>query len=458
MRLIIGLLLVLYVHTGCAQRILVVDEAKIRQKLELAGHSIENIDTLIAAIGADHISIPTTKAVVDYVADLGGLDTAYVAGDSLFLVQGVDTLLLILPDIHIGKNDLTLTENRTLNANSRRFSLANPYFTPSPATGSGFTEYLDVFNVPPGKTVFVPVANSANTWFRNINSYNDTTSAFLGWTYNITDPIGVIGWDSYQGMMLDTVGMGLGEEIQIPVMGISTWFGGAARLDLGETYFTNPTGRYAWNKWTDAIRHSRSVGGFNEILHETQYAGLTGPKDTLGLRLYQSADSLGISMAQDGDGAGGFDFQTVFAISPEKVVRMPQYGTGSTISGSAVNIAAWDTDGNMVPVHPDSLGGGGGGITLDTVLLQSDTLIDWNSKNFKVIQLDMTSVTSITLEFANPTDPLFGTLHFRNVAGTDSVTFPGNVYWMDETAVGTLNITQSGKYSLYYDGSDYYME
>lgn len=102
----------------------------------------------------------------------------------------------------------------------------------------------------------------------------------------------------------------------------------------------------------------------------------------------------------------------------------------------------------------------GGSVTTVTPSNASTQNIDFLSTKigFKK-QIIMSSITSaLTLTFSNPVNGGEYLLHFRTVTGTDAVTFPANVYWMDETAVGTLNITQATKYVLYYDGTNYYME
>lgn len=104
-------------------RTLITDRAVVRDSIQLGGRWIYLVSHDSTFAAADHRSVATTKAIKDYVNSIsggGGLDDAYISGDTLYLVAPDSTYVLLLPQgadnwgTQVVEKDSTLRGNGTL--------------------------------------------------------------------------------------------------------------------------------------------------------------------------------------------------------------------------------------------------------------------------------------------------------------------------------------------------------
>jgi hypothetical protein len=92
-------------------------------------------------------------------------------------------------------------------------------------------------------------------------------------------------------------------------------------------------------------------------------------------------------------------------------------------------------------------------LTRDSVTTTTIT-VNLETRYQKVVQLDMTTATNLTLTVNNPTDAGVYTFHFLGVSGTDNVTWPAAFYDANNTALGTDALTAGTMYTCYYSSAD----
>lgn len=92
-------------------------------------------------------------------------------------------------------------------------------------------------------------------------------------------------------------------------------------------------------------------------------------------------------------------------------------------------------------------------LTIDSITGATIT-INLETRYQKIVQLDMTSATSVTLTVNNPMNAGVYTFHFLGVSGTDNVTWPASFYDANNVALGTDALTAGVMYTCYYSSSD----
>lgn len=97
-------------------------------------------------------------------------------------------------------------------------------------------------------------------------------------------------------------------------------------------------------------------------------------------------------------------------------------------------------------------------VETDNVGSQTSSTLDWGAEQGRVIKLDMTGLSSISLTLSNPRNGGVYTVLFMNADDGDTVTWPGAAIYETGAAIGTDALSSGRRmFTMVYDGTNYYV-
>lgn len=97
-------------------------------------------------------------------------------------------------------------------------------------------------------------------------------------------------------------------------------------------------------------------------------------------------------------------------------------------------------------------------VETDDVGSQTSNTLDWGAEQGRVIKLDMTGLSSISLTLSNPRNGGVYTVIFTNADDGDTVTWPGTAIYETGSAISTDALSSGRRmFTMVYDGTNYYV-
>jgi hypothetical protein len=197
--LLAGLFALLFSAGMNAQtRMLITDRAVIKDSIQIAGRWVYLVSPDSTFSNADHRSVPTTKAVKDFVESLpSGVSDFYVSNDTLYLITEDSTYFALLPDgaddwgTQVVERDSTLRGNGTVGDPLRvnRDSFPTLASVAAKLNIADTTSMLAPYAQGSGVVNFFPIWTGTRTLARSILQQPDTNHVSLA-----TKPIRLGTW------------------------------------------------------------------------------------------------------------------------------------------------------------------------------------------------------------------------------------------------------------------------